>query len=281
MNEKTIGSVGIIGCGWLGTPLAKQLIAQDVAVMVTSSQANNVEKLSKLGLCAQQLVLPDNENKLISHPVFSHDSLIIAITPQFKQGRVDYADKIVQLIEAAKCIGKVKKVVLLSSSAIYNGLEGKVTEETPLDFSAEKVDILFKAEQAVLGYSEASCVLRLSGLVGPNRHPGRFLARKQQRQQGQPLTDGNCTVNLIHQQDAIGMIIQLLKDKSSGGIFNGVSDTHVSKSQYYQAAAQAISIEPPQFVESSKPNLSRIVCGDKVKCVFNYQFVYPNLLTWL
>ncbi len=107
VKQLPLDSVGIIGCGWLGTPLAKQLMDSGVSVVATSSQEENVNCLMQQGISAKQLQLPDNAHSLPSHDVFAQQVLIIAITPQFKQKRIDYADKIQQLVSAAQLSNKL------------------------------------------------------------------------------------------------------------------------------------------------------------------------------
>jgi len=289
MTTNVISSVGIIGCGWLGKALAHQLQQQNINVLTTRSNTDNVKALRSEGINAEVLCLPDEQKQLNNHPVFNMQCLVIAITPQFKRGRKDYGDKVEQILLAAKSSEKVDKVILLSSSAVYNGLTGQVNELAELALSADKVTVLNQAEQATLNFglgdstrdnaskSKRGCVVRLAGLVGPNRHPGTFLRH------GRMLKSPQAKVNLIHQKDAVGIILSLINSPTAYGIFNGVSATHVSKKEYYQTAASALNIQPPSFEAetSSDPQAVRIVCGDKVTNELSYQFAYPDLLAWL
>jgi len=272
-------SVGIIGCGWLGKPLAASLLEQGASVLATSSQQCNVEQLHQQGIKAQQLLLPSNTELLQQHDVFTQQCLVIAITPQFKKGQADYAIKIAQLVDAATQRGVVQRIILLSSTAVYQGLEGLVDENTNLNLvetnTLDKTHILNSAEQAVLNFYRQGSVLRLAGLVGPERHPGKFLQAKR------ALKNSTAPVNLIHQQDAVGLILSLLISTSPQGIFNGVSDTHVTKALYYQAAAKSLGLELPAFSADNTLDSTRIVSGDKAKQQLDYSFIYPELLTWL
>lgn len=295
VNVKVISSIGIIGCGWLGSALAFQLKQQGVDVLATRSNIENTDLLKSQGIDAEVLCLPAEQTLLNTHPIFKQQCLVIAITPQFRQGRVDYADKVDQLVKAAKVANCVEQIIFLSSSAIYNGLSGHVDEDTDLDLSADKVSILNDAEQAVLSFNKSSVVenkvnesdnsldnrkayvLRLTGLVGPNRHPGKFLLN------GRLLKSPLAIVNLIHQQDAVGLIQTLLQSDTIGGIFNGVSSTQVTKKHYYQTAANALQLATPNF-EDSDPTLTiepKIVSGTKTRVELNYTFVYDDLLNWL
>ncbi|MBL4822438.1 MAG: NAD(P)-binding domain-containing protein [Colwellia sp.] len=272
-------SVGIIGCGWLGKALAASLLEKGTAVLATSSQQGNVEQLHQQGIKAQQLLLPANTKELNQHDIFTQQCLVIAITPQFKKGQVDYAIKVAQLVDAATRRGLVERIILLSSTAVYQGLAGLVDENTQLNLVGtslmEKTQILDTAEQAVLNFYRQGSVLRLAGLVGPERHPGKFLLAKR------TLKNSTAPVNLIHQQDAVGLILSLLRSASPQGLFNGVSDTHVTKARYYQAAAKSLALELPTFSTDNTLDPTRIVSGKKAKQQLDYSFIYPDLLAWL
>lgn len=278
IHNKTL-SVGIIGCGWLGKALAVKLLEHGASVLATSSQQCNVEQLNKQGIKAQQLLLPENQIQLNQHDVFTQQCLIIAITPQFKKGKADYALKVAQLVNAAQEQGVVQRIILLSSTAVYQGVEGVVDETTVLNLTTEstieKTKVLQSAEQVVLNFYRKSNVIRLAGLVGPNRHPGKFLLAKK------ALSNSTAPVNLIHQEDAAGLILSLLTPTSPEGIYNGVSDTHVTKAIYYQTAAKSLNLELPTFSDEHTIESTRIVSGDKAKQQLEYSFVYPDLLAWL
>ncbi len=272
-------STGIIGCGWLGTALANSLIKQSVDVIATTSSISSSERLIEQAINAQPLLLPNLVEVLAKHSVFQQQQLVIAIPPRLKQGKSDYPEKIQQLVQAAETTGVVKRIILITSSAIYNGLQGEVFEHSSLDFSANKVQIMFDAEQAALNFSGGVSVLRLAGLVGPKRHPGKFLPTAKQ-----PIANACAKVNLIHQQDAVGLLLCLLKKNNVQGIFNGVSQTHVSKKLYYQQAAKSLNITLPSFSNDDSVGVhvnSRIVNGDKARQQLGYHFIYDDLLAWL
>ena len=274
-KNKHHNSVGIIGCGWVGKVLAQKLLKRNIPVLATSSKIVNVEKLAQQSISAKQLTLPTAAKDLVQHDVFAQQSLVIAITPQLRQGKTDYAEKIAQLVAAAEQVSITERIILLSSTAIYDGLAGEVNENSTLDLSTEKVQILNAAEQAVLNFSKQGVVLRLAGLVGPERHPGKFILANK------TLSNSTAPVNLIHQQDAVGIIESLLETKYSQKVFNGVSDTHVSKAQYYQAAAKGLGLSPPVIAQESTEQVTKMVLGNKTKHILGYQLVYPDLLTWL
>ena len=82
MKDKClISSVGIIGCGWLGTPLAKALLAQNIDVLATRSRIENIAELTAQNIDAEVLLLPATTPscvaKLNQHSVFKQHNLVI------------------------------------------------------------------------------------------------------------------------------------------------------------------------------------------------------------
>ncbi len=269
-------SVGIVGCGWLGKALTTQLVDANMNVVVTTQRSENVEELSKLGAQVECFSAQSGLNvcpeKALN--VFNQKCLVIAITPMIRQGRTDYADKIRCIVEYANK-GAVEQIILVSSTAVYNGNIGDVDETTDLDLSQEKVSILNAAEQEALSFLGNTIVLRLSGLVGPKRHPGKFLRA------GKTLSDPNAITNLIHQTDAVGLLFELIKNEKHTAIYNGSSQTHVSKKDYYAKAANALGISAPRFHEGHRGGDSKVINSGKIRNKLTYQFKYDDLLTWL
>jgi nucleoside-diphosphate-sugar epimerase len=267
-------SVSIIGCGWLGKALAKALLNENYTVVVTTQSKGKIAGLSAMGVNPELLSLPVESPESIVSSVFNQTTLIIAITPQIRQGRVDYAKKIEQLVTMAE-LGKVKRIILLSSSAVYNGLTGTVSENSKLDLSNEKVSIISAAENAVRKFSNNVVVLRLAGLLGADRHPGKFL-------QGKKILSGpQAYINLIHQTDVVGLLMNLLKNPTITGTYNAVSATETSKQHFYQAAAKAKKLPVPEFAFETAMLFGKRVDDTKLRSTLDYQYIYDDLVVWL
>ena len=268
------GSVAIIGCGWLGHALAKQLLTDNYKVTVTTQSKEKQLKLQQENIDTEILSLPVSEHEDVKLSVFNHDTLVIAITPQIRQGRDDYPQKVAQLVKLAES-GKVKKVILLSSTAVYNGLSGLVNEQATLDINAHKVAIITAAEQAARHFSGETVILRLAGLVGDDRHPGRFLQGKKL------LSDPQAFINLIHQDDVVGVIRELIAEQEVSGTFNAVSATETCKKHYYHAAASALNLPAAEFSSESSMHFGKRINGEKLRERFDYSFIHDDLIAWL
>ena len=271
-NKSEQVSIGIIGCGWLGKALVKALVQEKYQVVATTQHRENLSKINELGAQAELLSLPMNNT---NSPVFSCNTLIICIPPGFRKGKKDYPDNIAAIIKQAES-GHVEKVILISSTAVYEGLSGDIIESTKLNNNIEKVKLLTQAEQHVLDFAKQGVVIRAAGLVGPDRHPGIFFKNKK------VLTSPNATVNLVHQADMVGQILLMIKSDTINGVFNAVSKTHVTKKYYYTAAAKAFATDSPCFdTQTQAEVLGRKVLSDKLRAALGYQYQYDDLVAWL
>ena len=280
-------SVSIIGCGWLGQALATRLMANKIDIIASYQSKKTSDKLADLAISATKLILPLSEEVItadsldnitnVDVSLFQQSVLIIAIPPQLKKGRVDYPLKIQQLIHLAE-LGGTQHIILLNSTAIYNGLQGRVDEISKLDLSAEKVASLVAAEQAAKKFTKRLTILRLAGLVGPNRHPGKFLQAKR------VFENPNAPVNLVHQIDVVNIIEQLI-DSSNLDMehctYNVVSNTDSNRQQYYQVAAAALNLPVPNFVCDQQPATGKKIIGEKLRAALDYRYQQDELLVWL
>ena len=264
-------SIGIIGCGWLGKALAKHLITNNYLVKTTVRSIEKSQLIIEQGIDCE--VLDSTSDIEGDYQVFQQDVLIITITPGFKQGRIDYAENVARIVKKAEK-SAVKHILLMSSTGVYQGLQGQVDELTELDLTMKKSALLYQAEQAVLNFSNKGQVLRLAGLIGEDRNPGRFLAGKTN------LPSGHDPVNLVHQLDVIGVIMALIEQDIPLKVCLAVANSHPSKQVFYQLASQALSLPEPVFIESNSTE-ARIVNDKKTRATLNYQYQIDDLTIWL
>jgi nucleoside-diphosphate-sugar epimerase len=162
----------------------------------------------------------------------------------------------------AKSISENSKVIFVSTTSVYPESLFEATE----DYSWSKEDLLKETVLAEIELTknlrERLTILRLAGLIGPNRHPVRFLAGKEN------LPNGNSPVNLIHLEDVIGLIEKIVKEKYWGEIVNGCFPSHPTRKEYYQNAAIELNLNQPLFQESSE--IGKLVKSEKSISHLNY-----------
>ncbi|WP_371186900.1 NAD(P)-binding domain-containing protein [Thalassotalea maritima] len=236
--------VAVIGAGWIGYPLAKHLIAKGMEVLATTTSATKVAQLNQQGIRACILNTPQQ----LPLALHQYPHWIICIPPGIRQGKSDYADKIQALVDfATSSNGRVKQLILLSSTAVYNGLAGVVTEHSALDTKDTKVALLHAAEQVVLNSSVTyKTILRLGGLFGYDRQPGRYFTHKA-------VPNPDSVINFIHQDDVIAILQQLLaRYDTVANIVNGVCPHHPTRRDFYQKALLTLAHLTPEFAEQQE-----------------------------
>jgi nucleoside-diphosphate-sugar epimerase len=238
-----------MGCGWLGFPLAKFLVEKGYSVRGTTTDKNKVPHLEASGIEPYLISLEENE---IKGPVKSFlngmEAIVINIPPGLRGGEnSNYVQKIKMLHEQIRPLG-VRKVIFVSSTSVYGAVSGNVTEETPPMPASEsgrqllQVEDLFSKDENL-----KSTIVRFGGLIGPERHPVRFLSGRK------GLKNGHHPVNLIHLEDCLSLLITILEKDWWGCIFNGVFPEHPLKQDYYRVEAEKKGLQPPGYSDESGP----------------------------
>lgn len=257
-------AISIIGLGWLGWPLAKQLVAEGYQVTgtvttVAKQQRLAVEEPAVSILCWQA------EEQL--PPSLCAPVMVITLPP----GKLDdYAVALQTLITRAR-EGGVCHLIYISSTSVY-GEKGHCDESSPLMPETAQAVSLVQVEQFVQQAGFPFCtILRPSGLFGPGRYPGRFLS-------GKTLAGGGRVVNLVHQTDVIGVISVLLQQPCND-IFNLAAPDHPTRAQFYGQACQHAGLPLPQF--SDMDDDGKLIDGGRVESVLGYHYQVRDLMAWL
>lgn len=242
-------TIGIMGCGWLGLPLAKALLSEDFSIKGTTTSKKKISTLLNEGIKAFEISISETH---INGPITSFledvDVLIINVPPGLrgKTTTVSYIERMRTLSKAIKN-STLQKVIFVSSTSVYSDDQGEVSEETvpiPTTESGKQIlqsENLFRTETAF-----QTTIVRFGGLLGPDRHPVDILSGKQ------GLKNGNAPINLIHLNDCILVLKAILKEAKWGEIFNVVYPEHPAKQQYYTNVAIAKGITPPVYTVSDK-----------------------------
>ena len=116
-----------------------------------------------------------------------------------------------------------------------------------------------------------STILRFAGLVGYDRHPGRFFRG------GKKIANPDSGVNLIHRDDCINIIERIVVGDIWGETFNACADTHPGKREFYTRAARQLRAPAPVFDETGV-NSFKLIDNRKLKQVLGYEFIHPDLM---
>ncbi|MCE2596552.1 NAD(P)H-binding protein [Motilimonas cestriensis] len=261
--------VAIFGCGWLGEPLALALQQSGWPVSVCRRDEAQVARLKQLGLDAYAInVANDDVTGNVAAWSDQAETVIIMLPPRSKSQQPErYEQQIAQLIQALQK-QQVRQVLFISSTGVYAEGNYLLTEQSPL----KQNSALVTAEQAMQA-AFSSIILRFSGLVNKDRTPARFLA-------GKHLSGGLTPTNLIHQDDCIDVICQLLTKPWQADVYNLSTENGPSRAHFYVRATQHSGLTPPTFTDDNSFAL-RSVSSQKILHFLDYQFKHPDILAWL
>lgn len=248
-------SIGVLGCGWLGLPLAKYFISQGHKVYGSTTSAEKLKLLQKDGIHAYHISLSSARiHGDIQGFLSDINILIINLPPKLRSGNHESFVEKIKLLHSEIKESTVLKIIFVSSTAVYGEVDGEVTETTVPKPSTESGRQLLECEQLFQKDTALeTTIIRFGGLIGPNRHPVTMLSKRQK------LTNGNHPVNLIHLDDCIHMISTLIENNYWNQVFNGVYPLHPTKKEYYSSEALKRGVPSPDYSGSSSEKYNKIV----------------------
>ncbi len=271
-------SVSILGCGWLGLPLASSLAHTGYRVKGSSTRKEKLEYLKNAGIEAYHVALsPHWEGESASHFLDS-PYIILNIPPHTrKQGKgADFHPQQIQhFLEAGKPLwSKETRLVYVSATSIYPNLNRQVDESEALSEENTGNLALYRAENQLRDFfQDRLTILRSGGLMGYDRIPLKYFAGKTN------LKNGNHPVNYVHRDDVIGIILRILEKNAWGKTWNVVAPRHPQKVEVLAANAHTTSYPAAHFVEESDKNF-KLVSGDKLRAELFYEYKYPDPLSF-
>ncbi|GAB3933384.1 SDR family NAD(P)-dependent oxidoreductase [Larkinella terrae] len=271
----SVKTVSILGCGWLGFPLAEKLLDDGYLVKGSTTSKEKLPIFWKRGLKPYELNFnPEPEGEDLAD-FFDTDVLIIDIPPKAgKQGDQFHPQQIQAVADGLRKTGAHEPYILyVSSTSIYPDLNREVVENDVVTPDQSVAPAFVEAEQTILALGN-STVLRFGGLLGYNRIPGRYVAGKQ------GLTTGLVPVNYIHRDDGVGVLYALVKNPQPGQTFNVVSPEHPTREAVYRKNCDDFGYETPTFAEPPEPEAFKIVSPAKLIAAIDYQFEYENPLAF-
>ncbi|MCL1036576.1 SDR family oxidoreductase [Shewanella submarina] len=268
--------IAVTGCGWYGLALAKVLLQQGHTVIGSKRDSAGCELLEKEGIQAVALDLAADVDALACAPLFDVDAMVVNIPPGLRRGDSDYLGRL-QKLKQLMLPNRLKKLIFISTTGVYPNA-GRVSEADAGVYSTGSetllaAEALFLDAPELLSEEGQVSVLRFAGLVGPGRHPGRFLAGKT------GITGGNQSVNLVHLEDCVAATCLLLDAGRIGPVYNLCTRDHLPKAQFYPLAAASLGLEPPQFGDDA--DTDKQVDGSHICHDLDFDYRYKSLIDLL
>lgn len=249
-------SFSILGCGWLGKPLAISLLSRGFSVKGSTTKEEKLDILKNENI---NPFLVDISQQEISTEFLNSDILIIAITSKNED---DFARLILKIEQS-----NIKKVIFISSTSVYPVSNKIMTENDETEIHPlVTIENLFRKNTHF-----ETTIIRFSGLFGGERHPANWF------QNGRKIPQPNGFVNMIHLEDCIAIIEEIIAQNCFGETFNACSNHHPTRKDFYVNARKSKGFEPPIFEENEELKW-KIISSEKLQKVLKYQFIYDYLL---
>ncbi len=218
--------VVVAGCGWLGTAIARELVAQGHRVTGIRRNPERAAELALLGIAPLVLDLTHPQ----AHLALPADTTAIVACQSARSDTAEgYKSAYVlanqTLLRAAARV-PLQALVYTGSTGVFGQRDGsevnEFTEPSPASTTAE---VLVEAELALRHAALAGIptrIVRLSGLYGP----GRWGTLQRIRAGTLALGPGDTAyMNYCHQADAVQVVLGALTRGKDGAIYHG-SDAH-------------------------------------------------------
>jgi len=255
MNQK----ISILGCGWLGKALAIELVNKQYELKGSTTSPEKVDLLNSIGINPFLVNINNHQDSITDF--LNADILIIPIT---SKNSVDFKNLIFQIEKS-----NIKKVIFISSTSVYLNTNGTVTEETQTKTCAlSEIEQLFR-----INTSFQTTIIRFGGLFGYDRQPANFIKPNKK------IENPEGYINLIHRDDCIQIIEQIITKNCWQETLNSCADSHPKRRNFYKKEMNKAGKPTPQFNENSI-NAYKIVNSDKLKTLLNYKFKYDNLMEY-
>lgn len=265
-------NISILGCGWLGFPLAKALLETGFQVNGSTTSTAKISKLEKTGIHPFIISLETDGVHGAIEDFLNDSSILIIDIPTKLRGvnKENFVSKIEALIPFIEK-STIENVLFISSTSVYGDDNDLVTEETILNPDSEGGKQLVLVEALLQSNTHfKTTLLRFGGLIGEDRHPIHFLSGREN------IDNPDAPINLIHQIDCIGIILRIIEKKSWGEIYNAAAPAHPSREVYYTQKALELNIAPPMF-NHNQPSIRKTIVADKLIAKLDYRFTVIDL----
>ncbi|HEX7653458.1 MAG TPA: SDR family oxidoreductase [Verrucomicrobiae bacterium] len=275
----------IVGCGYVGLPLGVELVRRGHTVHGLRRSAAAEAELLRAGLHPLQADITRPETLAALPAAFDW------VVNCSASGGGDAADYRQVYLEGNRHLlawlaqAPPQKFVYTSSTSVYAQNDGsEVTENSPVEPVAPTARVLVETENllraaAAEPSSFPAVVLRVAGIYGPGRgYAFKQFLRGEARIEG----EGHRTMNMIHRDDLIGIIIAALEHGRPGEIYNAVDREPVSQATFYRWLARELGRPLPPSVTADvevwrkRGVTNKRVSPAKLLAELHYTHRYPD-----
>jgi nucleoside-diphosphate-sugar epimerase len=238
--------LAIIGCGYVGSAVARLWQEAGNDVTVTTTTTDRIAELQ--AIASQVVVLRGSDASTLHQVVANQDVVLLSVgskqrTPEvYRQAYLETAQN---LVKAVKANSGVKQLIYTSSYGMINHQGGETIDETvEINPQDEFGEIMAQTEQVLLSSASVdninTCILRLTGIYGPGRELIKIFSKLAGT--SRPGTGSNYT-NWVHLEDIV-RAINFAKEHQLQGIYHLNSDESMTSQEFFQRLFEAHELSP-------------------------------------
>jgi nucleoside-diphosphate-sugar epimerase len=270
--------VAIVGCGYIGTRVAKNLCGKSNYIVTATT--TTPQRVSELESIAHRVaVLEASDRDAVSAVLQEQDAVMLCVGARnpntYRESYLDTAKTLTSVIQE---IPTVKQLIYTGTYSVYGDRQGELVNEDSIVAPANtNGEILAETEQVLLAASNPNlqvCILRLGGIYGS----GRELVKIFRGWAGTTRPGaGEDVTNWVHTDDVIGGLIFALENRLQG-IYNLVGDVSLSSRELLDRVFETNNLPKAIWDKSvpSKRPYNAKVSNQKIKDA-GYQFVHPEI----
>ena len=274
----------IVGCGYLGETVARQLQSRRSVLPLTLT-TTVTDRHTDLNDLADQLLLCDATDpaQLLAALQHNHTAVFCLAPRGNQQVNADgYRQTFVNSLHCLKSLlpdlPHLRQIIYTGSCSVYGDANGDwVDESTAPCTGTEHREVLLESERLLTEMGESKrrvCILRLAALHGP----GRELDDRLKGLAGSERTgDGRTYSNWVHVHDAAGALIAAM-DGAWSGVVNVVNDEPIRMRDLVDLSLKRQQLEPVHWSGGPAPSSGngRRIRNDRLKAL-GYRLQHPML----
>jgi len=274
----------IVGCGYLGEAVARQLQPRRPALPLTLT-TTVTERHAELTKLADQLLLCDATDPAQLLAALQHSrTAVFCLAPRGNR-QVNADGYRLTFVESFHCLRSLlpelphlRQIIYTGSCSVYGDADGDwVDESTTPAAETEHGAVLLESERLLTGMEDRKmsvCILRLAALHGP----GRELDDRLKGLAGRERTgDGRSFSNWVHVDDAAGALIAAM-DGAWSGVVNVVNDEPIRLRDLVDRSLKRQQLDPVNWSGAPAPvsGDGRRITNKRLKAL-GYRLQHPML----
>ncbi len=272
----------IVGCGYLGLEIAKNLRAIEPNSEVFGT-TRHVDRFAKIAESGATPILADvfDEESLRVLPETDRIVHCISLGRQSAGPASEAMDRFLNELKRRNWHGRL---IHVSTTGVYGQVDGSwVDEATPCEPSTESGRVAMQVEDAARSAAAESGFLatsiRMSGLYGPNRVIGRSGLERGEAIGGDP----DRWLNLIHIEDAAQVVFEVLNGPNPGPIYVASDDRPILRRVYYETVAKTLGVSVSTWkpIDEFAHEPNKRVSNEKIRREFGIKLRYPTIFEGL